>query len=117
MSKDFFEKSEFEARQAKVRKAMATQDLDLMMIISPVNINYLIGAAAKAYQVFQCLLFPRDVGPLTLVLRMSDVAEVKDHSLATDVRGWNGFKSEDPITILKSVLGGKGLRKRGAGAR
>jgi Xaa-Pro dipeptidase len=111
MSKDFFERSEFEARQAKVRKAMAAQDLDLMMVISPVNINYLIGAAAKAYQVFQCLLFPRDAGPLTLILRMSDVAEVRDHSLATDVRGWNGFKSEDPIAVLKSVLEEKRLLK------
>jgi Xaa-Pro aminopeptidase len=73
---------------------MAEQKLDLLLVISPININYLIGAAAKAYQVFQCLLFPRDGGPLTLLLRLSDVAEVTDLSLADEVRGWGGVRTE-----------------------
>lgn len=107
MSKEYFERSEFESRQTKVRKTMAAQNLDLLLVISPVNINYLIGAAAKAYQVFQCLLFPRDGGPLTLLLRLSDVAEVTDLSLADEVRGWGGVRSENPIDILKKVLADK----------
>jgi Xaa-Pro aminopeptidase len=111
MSKEFFHPSEFGARQVRVRRAMAEQDLDLLLVISPVNINYLVGAATKAYQVFQCLFFTAEPGPLTLLLRLPDVAEAIDFSLAQDVRGWDGRRWEDPVAVFDAILKEKGWRK------
>jgi Xaa-Pro dipeptidase len=105
MSKEFFEPGEFELRQARVRREMDKQKLDLLLVLSPININYLIGASAKAYQVFQCLFFPRDPAlPKTLLLRRSDVAEVTDLSLADEVRGWGGVRAENPIDVFRKIL-------------
>ena len=113
MSKEFFSKAEFELRAERVRNQMAAERLDLLLVISPVNINYLVGAAAKAYQVFQCLFFPAEAAPTTLLLRLSDVAEVTDLSLADEVRGWGGRRSEDPIDVFKRIVGDRGwLTKR-----
>src|ERR1700687_4494433 len=111
MSKEFFARAEFDLRQQRVRKEMAAQSLDLLVVISPVNINYLIGAAAKAYQVFQCLFFPSGAQPSTLLLRLSDVAEVTDLSLADEVRGWGGRQAEDPIDAFRRILSEKGWLK------
>jgi len=104
MSKHFFELDEFESRQNRVREAMAARGIDLLLVLSPIDINYLIGAAAKAYQVFQCLFFPAQGGPLVLLLRLSDVPEVSEHSLATEVRGWGGRRAEDPVQVFRKVL-------------
>ena len=108
MSKEFFAKAEFDLRCERVRKAMAAQRLDVLLVLSPVNINYLVGAAAKAYQVFQCLFVPANEAPKTLLLRLSDVAEVTDLSLADDVRGWGGRQPEDPIDVFKRVIAERG---------
>src|SRR5699024_1157925 len=104
MSKEFFDKSEFVERQKKVQKEMEKQKLDAMIVISPININYLIGTAAKAYQVFQCLLFSREEGPETLLIRLSDVGEAMDTGLAKEVKGWGGRYAENPISALANIL-------------
>ncbi len=109
MSNKFFEPAEFETRQQRVRTAMEKQQIDLLLVISPININYLIGSTAKSYQSFQCLFFPLERGPLTIMLRMSDVAEVSDLSLATDVRGWGGLRYEDPMDLFARVVAEKNL--------
>lgn len=111
MSSEFFDTAEFAERQQRVRAKMAEERLDLLFVTSPVNINYLIGAAAKAYQVFQCLCFTREAGPQLLLLRRSDVAEVTDLSLADEVRGWGGLKAEDPIAVLAAIVDEKKWRR------
>lgn len=113
MSKDYFTPAEFAERQRRVREVMRRKNLDLLLVISPIHINYLTGAAAKAYQVFQCLFFTLEDKPPTLLLRMSDVAEMMDHSLAGEVRGWGGRRYEDPIDAFAGVMAEKGwLRAR-----
>lgn len=109
MSRHFFEHAEFADRQRRVRDVMRQKDLDALIVISPVNINYLIGMAAKAYQVFQCLIFTLEDKPLTLMLRLGDVAEMIDLSLATDVRGWGGRRFEDPVDVFRRIMAEKGL--------
>lgn len=112
MSKTFFALSEFESRWKRVRSEMARSGIDVLIVVSPININYLVGAAAKSYQAFQCLLFPLEPGPLTMLLRLSDVAEVIDHSLVEDVRGWGGRKLEDPIEVLTKIIADKGYAQK-----
>lgn len=115
MSKSFFEPAEFQARQNRVRAAMTQQGIDLLLVINPVNINYLVGSATKAYQVFQCLFFPLEPGPPTLLLRLPDVAEALDESLVQDVRGWDGRYWEDPVEVFKSIMQSKGWLKKRVG--
>lgn len=109
MSKDFFTPGEFRERQEKVRRKMAEERLDLLLVISPINIMYLIGSAVKAYQVFQCLFFTREERPLTLLLRRSDVNEAMEHGLAENVRGWGGTHYEHPVEAFAKVFKEMGL--------
>lgn len=104
MSKHDFERSEFEQRQTRVRHAMAEAGLDALLVISPVNINWLIGCRAKGYQEYQMLFFPLEPAPLTMLTRLCEVPMVSDQSLAEDVRGWGGRNPEDPIEATAAIL-------------
>lgn len=103
MSHTYFSKAEFDERQAKVRRAMEARNIDLLLVTSPISMNYLVGLATKAYQSFQCLMFPLSGSP-SLIIRRSDRAEAIDHSLVQDVRGVGGVKYEDPIDVLLEEL-------------
>lgn len=104
MSKSFFCESEFAERQESVRAEMDSLGLDLLVVISPINIMYLVGSALKSYQTFQCLFFPKSNTRTTYLMRRSDAAEAKDHSLADVIRPWGGTRYEDPIDAFSKVL-------------
>jgi len=108
MFKDDFPLAEYQERQKRVRTKMEAAGLDLLLVIHPVNINYLIGARHKAYQEFQCLFFTRDPGPLTMMTRLADVFELERESLAGEVRGWGGREPGDPIVLFESIMKEKG---------
>ncbi len=115
MSKFEFELEEFEKRQARVRTEMEKEGIDLLLVTSPANIHYLIGSRCKSFQEFQCLFFTLEPGPLTIIMRLAEVAEYTDHSLAEDMLGWGGREPEDPIDVLKKVMEEKGYFKRRVG--
>ncbi|NIV97824.1 aminopeptidase P family protein, partial [Candidatus Saccharibacteria bacterium] len=46
MSKHEFEMKEFETRQRRVREAMDKEGLDLILVIAPQSIHWLIGTRA-----------------------------------------------------------------------
>jgi len=114
LSKHDFETVEFLERQARVRSAMENAGIDLLLVISPINVNYLIGARGKIYQFFRCLFFPAD-GPTTFLIRLPEVAETLDLSLADEVRGWGGREPEDPIEAFRAILAEKGWSNRRIG--
>ncbi|MDH3476237.1 MAG: Xaa-Pro peptidase family protein [Rhodospirillales bacterium] len=115
MSKDFFAPSEFEGRHDKVRAAMDEAGIDLLLVLAPVHINYLIGTPAKGYQEFQVLFFPLAPGPLTILSRLPEVPMLKAESLADEVRGWGGREPEDPIAAVKQIMEEKGYLGRRVG--
>ena len=102
MSKQDFEPSEFEHRHRQVRKAMEDARIDLLLVISPVNLNYLIGWRGKGYQHFQCLFFARDSERLVFVVKLAEKAQVLDETLANEVRTW--LQPDDPLIEVKKVL-------------
>jgi Xaa-Pro dipeptidase len=106
---------EFECRRDKVRAAMDDADIDLLLVLAPVHINYLIGTPAKGYQEFQVLFFPREPGPLTLLTRLCEVPLFEAESLAEDIRGWGGREPEDPIAAVKRIMEEKGYLGRRIG--
>ena len=104
MWKKAFTLDEFHRRHARVRTAMEAAGVDLLLVFHPVNIQYLIGSQAKSYQEFQVLLFPLEDAPMTILMRLADVAEIADLSLAEDVRGWGGREPEDPLEVFAKIL-------------
>ncbi|MCP4960445.1 MAG: aminopeptidase P family protein [Actinomycetia bacterium] len=113
MSKQFFSQEEFTQRQLKVREAMEAAGIDLLLVVSPVHINYLIGATAKGYQEFQVLFFPLQPGPLVIQSRRPETPMLEADSFADEVRGWGGREPEDPVEVFEEIVrshGFKGLR-------
>ena len=104
MSKDDFPAEEFVERQRRVRAKMAAEGIDLLLVFHPTNIQYMIGSRAKSYQEFQVLFFPLEEAPLTVFVRLAEVPELSDHSLAEDLRGWGGREPEDPVEAFAAIL-------------
>lgn len=115
MSKTFFAVREFEDRHDKVRAAMDESGIDVLLVLAPVHINYLIGTPAKGYQELQVLFFPLEPAPLTLLTRLCEVPLFQAESLAEDIRGWGGREPEDPIAAVKRIMEEKGYLGRRIG--
>jgi Xaa-Pro aminopeptidase len=110
MSKHYFTRTEFESRQHKVREAMEKAGIELLLVIAPVHINYLVGATAKGYQEFQVLFFPLKPGPLVIQSRLPEMPMLVADSLVDEVRGWGGREPEDPVEVFKEILQAKGFK-------
>jgi len=113
MSKQYFPIEEFANRQQKVREVMEEVGIELLLVIAPIHINYLIGATAKGYQEFQVLFFPLKPGPLVIQSRLPEVPMLEADSLADEVRGWGGREPENPLEVFNEILlthGYKGLK-------
>ena len=115
MSKSFFSPAEFESRHDKVRAAMDDAGIDLLVVLAPVHISYLIGTPAKGYQEFQALFFAREPEPLTVLTRLCEVPLFRAESLAEDIRGWGGREPEDPIAAFRQIMVEKGYLARRVG--
>ncbi len=114
MAKHDFELKEFQERQARVRGAMEAEGIDLLLVISPVNINYLIGVGSKMFQELHVLFFTLEDGPLTFLARATEANEAIMFGLAEDVRGW-GREPEDAMDVIKGILEEKGYLNRRIG--
>lgn len=110
-----FEESEYRDRQARVREAMERAGVDLLLVVSPVSLNWLIGYRAKSYQEFQCLLFPLEERPLAMLTRLAEVPELSDLTLADEVRGWGGREPEDAVEALARLIADHDYRNRRVG--
>lgn len=108
MSKADFPLTEFESRQQRVRREMEKAGIELLLVVAPIHINYLIGTPAKGYQEFQVLFFPLEPGPLTVLTRLPEVPMMLVESLAYEVIGWGGREPEDPIEVMKRIMSNKG---------
>ncbi len=115
MSKNDFTAEEFATRQHRVRTKMEELGLDLLLVFHPVNIQYLIGSRAKSYQEFQVLFFTLEESPLTIMMRLAEVPELTDLSLAEDVRGWGGREPEDPVDVFAAIMKEKNFLSRRIG--
>ena len=110
MSKHDFPGEEFAARQARAREAIGAAGLDWLLVIHPMSLHWLIGAEAKSYQAFQCLLVSAKRSPLVMLTRLSERCEFVEDSLADEVIGWSGPEPEDPIEAFGVLADRLGLR-------
>lgn len=115
MSKNDFSAEEFEIRQRWVREKMQQEELDLLLVFHPTNIQYLIGSRTKSYQEFQVLFFPLEDEPLTVLTRLAEVTEYTRESLATNIIGWGGREPEDPVDAFAAIIEDKNFLSRRIG--
>lgn len=109
MSKRDFTPEEFAERRASVRRAMAEQGLDWLVLFHPVSIRWLTGSDAKSYQEFQCLLVPAAGGPIAMMAREGERAEILDDALVDRLETFGGGENEDPIPHFAGLSDELGL--------
>ncbi len=97
MSRHDFTAEEFAERRARVRRAMAEQGLDWLVLFHPVSIRWLTGSDAKSYQEFQCLLVPAADRQVAMMAREGERAEILDDALVDRLETFGGGENEDPI--------------------
>jgi len=110
-----FDREEYETRHARVRTEMAARGIDMLVCIDPRSLHYLIGYRGKSYQEFQCIFFPLEPGPITMLVRKAEVAEMTDISLADDIRGWSGQEPQDPLDLFAQIVSEKGMLSASTG--
>lgn len=116
MYKRDFSATEFALRRARVGRMMDREGLDLVVVVHPSNINWLIGARHKSYQQFQCLFVPREASqPMVMLTRLAEVWELQVESLCADIRGWGGRKIENPVDAFRRIVREKGWGRRRIG--
>ncbi|MBM3599908.1 MAG: aminopeptidase P family protein [Alphaproteobacteria bacterium] len=111
MSKNDFPKEEFAERLGRVRRAMADQNLDWLLVFSPISMHWLIGSDAKAHQVFQCLIVSTEPGPLVIFGRAGERSEYLLDTMADDVRIWGGPEPADPVDVFSHLIDEFGLKR------
>jgi ectoine hydrolase len=60
----FFERSEFDARIQRTRQAMASADIDLLIVTDPASMSWLTGYDGWSFYVHQCVLLPMEGEPV-----------------------------------------------------
>lgn len=68
-----FPRSEFERRQAAVRRNMAEGEIDVLLVTGPENIFYLTGQQTPGYSTFQALILPQE-GDVVFIVRQLELA-------------------------------------------
>lgn len=110
MSRFDFPPEDFADRQSRARQAVGDAGLDWLIVMHPMSLHWLIGAEAKSYQTFQCLLLSARPGPLVMFTRLSDAPEFAADTCADEVVGWGGGEPEDPLDGFARLVERFGLK-------
>jgi len=104
-----FERAEFDAREAKVRKAMRERGLDALLVVAPHNYYYLTGYQSGLSHSLTVLIFPLE-GRQSWVIRKTELSNLR--LLPTEVGAVDAYgvaDHEDFVETLSGVLHEKGL--------
>lgn len=107
-----FDPGEYKARIRKVRKSLAAQKLDGLLMFQQESMYYLTGYDTFGFCFFQCLYLGAD-GTLALLTRAPDLRQAQHTSIIKDIRIWTdaaGAKPADQLRDMLASLGAKGAR-------
>jgi Xaa-Pro dipeptidase len=107
-----FDRSEYKARIAKVRRALEAEGLDGLLMFQQESMYYLTGYDTFGFCFFQCLYLGTD-GRLALLTRAPDLRQAQHTSIIADIRIWTdaaGAKPADQLRDMLASLGAKGKR-------
>jgi Xaa-Pro dipeptidase len=92
-----FERSEYDARLATVRRGMAERNLDGLLLFSPHNVFYLSGMDSENLFDFQCLIVPAVGEPVLVIL---DFEEARAANSVGAGRAVSYHAFDDPIEAV-----------------
>ncbi len=98
-----FERSEFDARLARLLARMQEEKLDAMLLFAQESMYWLTGYDTFGYCFFQSLVVKAD-GSMTLLTRSADLRQAQLTSIITDIRIWVDRPNVDPAADLKELL-------------
>lgn len=101
MSKHDFTQHEFDTRRGIAREALQRARLDWMILFHPVSIRWLTGSDAKSYQEFQCLFLSAKPGPIAVLARSGEEAELRADALVDEVIPYGGGEPDDPLEFFE----------------
>ena len=105
-----FEVSEFEARVARARAALAREKLDAILLFAQESLYYLTGFDTSGFVFFQCAVLTASSDPIVLLTRRPDLEQARRTSTINDVRLWYDREGADPSVELKAILEEKKLK-------
>ena len=101
-----FPREEYDARVEKVRQAMAERAIEVLLIFTPENVNYLTGYDTIGYSSYLCLALPVDREPVMVIREM-------ERGVASSTTWLDDFATtgdtDDPIERTVDALTRRGL--------
>ncbi|AYG59767.1 M24 family metallopeptidase [Rhizobium jaguaris] len=98
-----FERSEFNARLARLLAKMQEEKLDAMLLFAQESMFWLTGYDTFGYCFFQTLVVKAD-GTMVLLTRSADLRQAQLTSVISDIRIWVDRLNADPTLDLKELL-------------
>ncbi|WFU07730.1 Xaa-Pro peptidase family protein [Rhizobium sp. CB3090] len=98
-----FERSEFDARLARLLAKMQEEKLDAMLLFAQESMFWLTGYDTFGYCFFQTLVVKAD-GTMVLLTRSADLRQAQLTSVISDIRIWVDRVNADPTLDLKELL-------------
>ncbi len=98
-----FERSEFDARLARLLAKMQEEKLDAMLLFAQESMFWLTGYDTFGYCFFQTLVVKSD-GTMVLLTRSADLRQAQLTSVISDIRIWVDRVNADPTADLKELL-------------
>ena len=101
-----FPREEYDARVAKVRRTMSERSIEVLLIFTPENVNYLTGYDTIGYSSYLCLALPVDREPVMVIREM-------ERGVAMSTTWLGDFATtgdtDDPIERTVDALTRRGL--------
>lgn len=98
-----FDRSEFDARLARLLAKMQEDKLDAMLLFAQESMYWLTGYDTFGYCFFQTLVVKSD-GTMVLLTRSADLRQAQLTSTIADIRIWVDRTNADPALDLKQLL-------------
>src|SRR5579862_4462267 len=104
-----FSQVEYARRVARVRQAMSDRQIEVLLIFTPENVNYLTGYDTIGYSSFLCLALPLDADPVLVIREM-------ERGVAMSTTWLTNFATtgdtDDPVERTIEALSRRGLLSR-----
>lgn len=103
-----FEKTEFNARMARLQDAMDEHGYEAMLLFAQESMYWLTGYDTFGFCFFQCMIVKRD-GTIALLTRSADLRQAALTSTVEDIRVWTDRAGANPVVDLRDLLDELGL--------
>jgi len=104
----FFSEGEYARRLSAVRKNMAAQGIDTLLVFNAENVVYMCGYQSIGYSSYLCLVIPQS-GELTLYVREMETGCAYYYAWVNDIVFYADH--QDPVEVLYKVLQDRGLAR------